>query len=239
MSSTCPQCNENYERIATHWSLSSSCEHPELTNTQLEIITGCLMGDGWIDKNGKNPRLRVSMISQNYLKYLDDKFGILGNGVSLKLTARESAKQCRDSGFSKNAKAKNYENIYTWGSIKHPQLKKFLSWYTENGKIWPENIELTPKTLKHWYCGDGNWCNSKRKNYISISMANEAENTNKVDNIFKNSGLPLPSNYTIYEDEDGNKNCQAQFTTEDSKELWEYMGKPLPDFEYKWPDQNS
>jgi len=98
--------------------------------------------------------------------------------------------------------------------------------------VWPEKIELTPTVLKHWYCGDGNWNNGSCNNSIQISMANEKENTDKITQMFINVGLPAPSNYNI-----SGKRCAAQFTVEQSKELWEYMGEPLPDFEYKWPEQ--
>jgi len=66
-------------------------------------------------------------------------------------------------------------------------------------------------------------------------MANEIENTEKVGQMFENVGLPSPSNYNISERKDGSETCNAQFTVDQSKELWEYMGEPLPDFEYKWP----
>jgi len=103
--------------------------------------------------------------------------------------------------------------------------------------VWPEDIELTPTVLKHWYCGDGHWHNSEANNCISIAMANEISNTNKIDEIFRNVGIQAPSNYSSSERKGGSFTCNADFTVEQSKELWEYMGKPLPDFEYKWPER--
>jgi len=63
-------------------------------------------------------------------------------------------------------------------------------------------------------------------------MANEVNNTDKVNQLFENAGLLSPSNYDISEN-----NCIAEFTVDQSKELWQYMGEPLPDFEYKWPEE--
>ena len=237
MTDICTQCEKKYQKVAMHWSKSSQCKHPSFSNYHKEIITGILMGDGCIGRNGKNPRLICRMISPNYLNYVDQQFGIFGNGVSMCKTAKESAEHASKSGFRPNAKPENYHDIYKWSSMKHPELKKFSNWYKTGKKVWPESIELTPTVLKHWYCGDGTWNNTGTKNRIKIGMSNEVDNREKVSNLFRNVGLPQPSNYNINEYNDGGKKCDAEFTVEQSKRLWKYMGEPLPDFEYKWPDK--
>jgi len=234
MGDTCPQCGNEYQIIGTHWSKSSSCEHPSFNSHQNEIITGLLMGDGTINKgrDGSNPRLQVEMTSPKYLYHVNEQFGILGCSVQLSMTGEESAKKTRDSGFSPRAKPKNYDDLYVWRSRSHPELNNFIEWYETGRKVWPNSINLTPTVLKHWYCGDGSWNNTNSNNFIHISMWNEVENREKVNRMFENVGLPSPSNYNIHE-----KRCSAEFTVSQSKELWEYMGEPLPDFEYKWPDR--
>lgn len=239
MSKVCNQCGNEYQRIGSHWVQSSSCSHKGFTDYQREIITGILMGDGYIDSVNRNPRLQVGMISPNYLQYVADKFGVLGGSVTIQKTAAESAEKNRETGFRPNAKKENYSDVYIWRSIRHPELHEFAEWYDSGEKVWPEDIELTPTVLKHWYCGDGNWDNHGTNNRIRIEMANEINQKEKVSQLFERVGLPSPSNYTICEREDGRKDCTAQFTADQSKELWEYMGDPLPDFEYKWPQSNS
>jgi len=238
MGDICQQCGNGYQRIGGHWSHpNSSCSHPNFTDHQKEIITGLLMGDGTIGTANKNPHIRAKMISPNYLEYIADEFGVLGSEVSLYMTAAESAKHNSDNGCSPNAKAENYSDVYGWCSMSHPELQEFADWYSSGKKVWPADIQLTSTVLKHWYCGDGSWNNGGSHNRITIAMANEVNNTEKVDQMFRNVGLPAPSNYAISEREDGSKTCIAQFTVEQSQELWEYMGEPLPDFEYKWPDR--
>jgi len=223
----CPECGKEYSSLGNHWQWNPK-HRPEFTQQQKEIITGLVMADGCINRGGKKPRLTSNMISSNYLKYIDDIFGCLSTGVSLKLTAKENARRDRNSRFNANAKAKNYSNIYNWKTRRHPDLQQWADWYSTGEKLWPEDIELTPTVLKHWYCGDGNWENSGTSNRIKISMENEMENIEKVLSMFINSGLPKPSTHS------GHK---IVFTVDKSKELWEYMGKPLPDFYYKWPEQ--
>jgi hypothetical protein len=231
----CPQCGENYQQLGQHWYYSPS-HRPELTEKQIEITTGLLMGDGSVGKDNKNHRLQTAMISPNYLEYLDNIFGVLGCGVSLKNTAAESAKSAKDDGFDPNAKEENYSDVYRWQTRKHPKFNEFRKWYANGKKVWPEDIELTPTVLKHWYVGDGHYKNDGYKNCISIGMANEVENTEKISKYFTNVNLPEPSNYTTREGKYG-KQCEAQWTVEDSNTLWKYMGEPLPDFKYKWPEE--
>jgi len=222
---SCPKCGKSYERLGAHWQWNP--EHrPSFTKKQKEIITGLLMGDGCINRGGKVPRLTSNMTSPNYLKYIDNIFGCISTGVSLKRTAKENAKISVNRGINLDAKEENYQNIYNWKTRRHPNLQQWADWYSTGKKIWPKDIELTPTVLKHWYCGDGNWENSGTSNRIKISMENEMGNIEKVFSMFTNSGLPEPSSYS------GHK---IVFTVDQSKELWEYMGKPLPDFYYKWP----
>lgn len=231
----CPECGESYQKIGLHW-YGSPSHRPELTQRQIEVTTGLLMGDGWININSKNMFLCADMISPNYLEYLDNLFGIISNGVRLKDTAYESAEKARKSGFRPDAKEENYSNKYSWRTKAHPKFNEFREWYSTGEKVWPEDIKLTPTVLKHWYVGDGNYDNHESCERIKIAMSNEIENTEKVSNYFQSSGLPKPTNFTEFDNGFG-KSCVAQWTTEDSHKLWDYMGKPLPDFEYKWPEE--
>lgn len=238
MATECPKCEESFENLGGHLTLSTTCDHPKLSQKQREVTTGLLMGDGWIDvgQNNGNPRICSKMISEKYLNYIDEIFGVFGTGVRLLKTAEESAKDVSKRGFVEGAKAEDYSDVYIWKSRRHPDFDVFADWYSSGKKIWPENIELTPTILKHWYCGDGHWHNSGTSNYIIISMANEYKNTSKIDNMFEKSGLPSPNNYVIQK-VNGNMQCNAEFNVSESKQLWDYMGKPLPNFEYKWPER--
>jgi len=147
----CPECGEKYKQLGQHW--TGSCSAPQLTKQQYDIVVGLLMGDGNLRRNGKNPHIKIVMISPNYLEYLDEMFGCLGTGIRLTQTAAESAKRNRDSGFSPNAKEENYSDLYQWRTRSLPELHDF-NWYKTGKKVWPEDIELTPTVLKHLYCGD-------------------------------------------------------------------------------------
>jgi hypothetical protein len=233
----CPKCSDEYTDLGTHWRYSPS-HRPELTQKQKEIVTGLLMGDGCMrDMKNANCYLQVKMISKNYLEYLNNLFGCLGSSLKLVATAEEKAQENIDRGFSETVNENNYSDQYNWNTRSHPEFNKFREWYSSGKKVWPEDIELTPTVLKHWYVGDGHYATTCSQERIKIAMSNEAQNTEKVTNYFTNSGLPEPSTYYKNERKDGGIQCNASWTVEDSHTLWEYMGEPLPDFEYKWPEE--
>lgn len=237
MSKTCSQCGREYRQIGGHWSKNDDCDYPDFTQRQIEILTGVLMGDGWVDSQsgGRKPIMRCKMITPDYLFYLNKEFGNMSNGFSLLLTGEESAKQARDSGFQPNANASDYSDIYEWRTISHPKIKQFSVWYSSGEKIFPSDLKLTPTTLKNWYVCDGNWDNSGTCNRIQIGISNESERTETITKIFRKSNLPEPR-YNKWT-KNGNTHCKIEFTVEDSKTIWQYMGEPLPGFDYKWPKQ--
>jgi hypothetical protein len=171
------------------------------------------------------------MITKEYLSHLYETFPVLSTNVRLVKSAEKSARKSRESGLRPHPNPENYSNVYRWRTRSHPDIQRWAGWYESGVKVWPENIELTPRVLKHWYCCDGH--KRKREEYIVIGMANESGNTKKVTHLFEESGLPTPR-YEKYT-KDGSEVCSACFTVEQSKVLWEYMGEPLPGFEYKWP----
>jgi len=185
--------------------------------------------------------MQTNMITEEYLEYLNEIFEKFGTYVYLVKTAEELAQRNRDSGFQEDARAKNYSDQFHWRTISHPIISELTSWYDTGKKVWPNDIELTPTVLKHWFVGDGSFNDNQTSKYIQISLANEADNEDKVGSYFKNVGLPRPNRWHTYERKrgDGSVSCDAVWNKSESEELWEYMlsdghGIP-PGFEYKWP----
>jgi len=223
-SQICLSCGTEYQRIGSHWS-RGSCSYPELTREQEQIITGLVMGDGCItNENGKtHPRLIVSMITEEYVEYLNSKLPQYATGVSLK--------------SMENAPGQ-YQQVYTLNTRTSPAFDKWQAWYDSGSKVFPDDITLTPLVLKNWYVTDGCYNNSGRHNNIRISVSNEYGNGDKLTRYFSNANLPKPNISTgVREKETGNDEFLTLYWGNDeSQELFEYMGKPLPGFTYKWPN---
>lgn len=207
----CPNCEGTYDKLGLHW--NRGCSYPSFSDMQLEILTGLLMGDGTVVR-GTNPSIRAHMTNKEYLEFLDNIFGVLGCGIRL----------------HEEHSNKDWSNTYTWQTRAHPYLSKYEDWYSSGRKVWPEDIELTPLVLKHWYAGDG--CLEVRGNSVraSIALTNEMGNGDKVIGMFNSAGVVEPNWY-----ENGTM-ASIRWTVEDTYELFKYMGEPLPGFESKWPN---
>lgn len=235
----CPTCSDYFKSIGHHWRRTTECEI-DISNNQHKVITGLVMGDGCIqNRGGGRPYLVVGMITPEYLEYLNSSiFPKIGLGVKFHCSAEQSAKNALNlPGATGNPE--NYNDMYSFRTLSHSEFNEYGLWYSSGKKVWPSNIEMTPTTLKHWYCCDGYIRNNQKENksaYLGISMSNEIKNKDKVSRIFKKSGLPEPR-YDTAKRKNGTIKCDANFTVDQSKQLFEYMGKPLPGFEYKWPEQ--
>lgn len=216
-------CGEDFSRIGTHWRFNPN-HRPSISDEQREIVTGLLMGDGYIDTRPDNPYIVLCMISENYLQYIDDVFGVLGKGVTLDKTAEQNAKY--NGGSSEN-----YNDLYRWRSVSHPELSDWSCWYGSGDKVWPDDITLTPTVLTHWYVGDGHL--NKQNGGIELTVTNERGNRSKVQRYFKQVDVPVGG----WCERNNRKETRMYWHGDDRDALFEYMDEPLPDFEYKWPER--
>ena len=235
MTVICPNCGNEYEQIGVHLSSGNVCYEPQLSDGLLEVLIGNLMGDGCIDKCDKNPNLVCKMVNKEYLDYLDSLLGVFSTGVSLSHTAEELAESNRKRGFRPNAKSDDYSDAYTLRTRNLSQLEKLSNWYSSGEKLFPKNLELTPTILKHWYVCDGHYSIKKESNRgnIIISLNNERENKDKIEKYFR--GIDVEIGRWREYDAGSHIDCSAVFHADETEQLFEYMGEPLPGFQYKWP----
>jgi hypothetical protein len=165
------------------------------------------------------------MINRRFLKWVDERLGVLTTGLSLKKTAEELAANNRRTGFSPNAQAEDYHDMYAVWSRTHPFFDRLRQkWYASGQKRFPDNLSLTPTLAKLWYASDGyldigRWGRPR----LEIKARNESDRTEFLLDLFREHGFdPL---YIRNE---------VRFTCDDTEALVDWMGDPLPGFEYKW-----
>lgn len=87
----CPECGNQYKSIGHHWS-RGSCDRPDFSDKQLELIKGLNLGDGNIDdRDSGKSYFRVGSTNPEFLDWLDHQFGILSTGVRLDRDKEQSA----------------------------------------------------------------------------------------------------------------------------------------------------
>lgn len=212
---SCPDCGGEYEKLGSHLT-QSDCEYPDLTDRQREIITGTLMGDADIrnDPGTSKPCYRLRTIQPDYIEYVGDQLQPHTSSITVAIERDE------------------YDDVWGVRTIRSPVFNEFRAWYDEKTPVYPDDIELTPVVMKHWFACDGT-----REEYdaASIKTVNEATSQEKIGAMFERAGIDVGGlhQYTS----NGEEKCNIHFGVDEAEELWEYMGEPVPGYEYKWPDR--
>jgi hypothetical protein len=157
---TCQGCGELFEVIPSIAHLRKNCSReckgkslvpslPDITDRQMEIIVGSLLGDAHLDRPKKethNSRFQKGqkVAMQEYQQNLYDELQPYSN--SLKIYEK-----------NRNLKEKIYiEQTILYHTCCHPIFSKLRTdWYTEERKILPISLQITPLTLAYWFCDDG------------------------------------------------------------------------------------
>ena len=221
----CLQCGDSFTNISNHWRMSSDCDYPPLSEEQLDTLTGVLMGDGTIDNSGGNPRVKIEMVNRDYLQYLDDALGRMSTGVRKIMSAEESADRMRSSGFRPTADSENYQDVYRLDTRRNPTFIRFSEWYQTGEKVIPK-LELTPTIVKHWYVCDGHLVDrSDVRPSVVFGITNEYNRSDKLEQMFIEQGI----------DANVTESKNLQIGVDHTEKFFEFVGKPVDGFKYKWP----
>jgi hypothetical protein len=223
----CEYCGKTFSNIGIHWSAKPK-HYPDMNEEQIKILAGVALGDGHIkvmDSGVGN--IDVQMINENYLKHLQEKFPTLGVGVSLYRTAAKKAKQNRDSGFSPKASEENYNDIYRWRTLSHPDIGQLSDPLSK--------VECNRTTVKHWIVCDGHKETNGQEPRYCIAMSNLSDKKDYVWSWFQNAGFE-PYRWAESEIEyNGVKktNTTLFFDKQTSKNISDWIGKMPSGFERK------
>jgi len=222
----CKQCGKKFKNISLHWASNKNCDYRPLTNRQKEISKGMLMGDAYINiQSGANGMLRAKMINKNFLQWLDKELEPFSSNLETYMTAQESFDSASERFENSVTSVDNYSEIYEYRSCRHPYFTELRDWYKDGKKRFPENIELTPLSAKILMCCDGRVShkNGKRVNIYSVNEKDRPEYLKSLLDQFNPVWVESSSSIRI--------------GASDYDEFFEWVGQPLPGFEYKWGDQ--
>lgn len=194
----CPECGKEYQQLGKH--ATGDCN---LSIPDMELFDALLVGDGTLDNGGSgNYRLTVSTVKEEYARHLEDLLSWMH------LSTRVSEFDDR-------------QDLYIVRTIAIPEItEQYERWYPNGEKRIPDDFNITPTTLKHWYAADGHLKTENPNPRVSIGSAKEMDRSAEIEEIF-----PFPVSYVGYE---------ICFRTKDTEKVLSYMGDPPPGFEYKW-----
>lgn len=210
----CPNCNGEYKSLPKHYA-HSNCKHPKLSDEQKDIAIGLLMGDGYIrqDTHRSNCALQVNMITREFIYHLEEVFNQVPNNI-------------RKKRFDKEKVNDQWEIVIS----SHPYFNELKSWYSGDGKSFPEDLELNRTILKYWYVCDGSLKRRKNRNpVVTISCTNEKDRPDYLNKLFD----MISGDVSIYKGD-------IRLTVNQTKEFFNYIGsESLPGFDYKWENVDN
>lgn len=221
----CSSCGNEYTRLGQHLSLGD-CDYPEISDYQKQLLTGVLMGDGCIaNRDGERPYFVVEMISREFLEWLQSELSTISYSVRQAKTAEESYHSSEKSLDSK-LNIENFSETYRFQTIRHPWLNNLAEWYDSGEKKYPDDLQLTPTVAKMWYVTDGGVRPRQPDHHnepVVIACNNESERAEVVQSMFKKRGFDPQF-----------KHGNVVFSVEESRDFLNWIGDPVPGFQYKW-----
>jgi hypothetical protein len=191
------------------------------------------LGSHWVWKTEHRPKIKK--LSMEILKGLVMGDGCVRNRDSEKprvtvvnFTNKEYLhylKSVQPSIWGEITKMKDHG--YRISSVAHPSFTELSDWYDGSDKIWPETVEVTKTVLKHLYVTDGNLDTNRKSPVVRISASNQSENEENFINAVGREEIPEPrySEPNFY------------WSVDETKDFFNYIGEPVPGFEYKWPKE--
>ncbi len=153
----------------------------QLSKRQEAILIGLILGDGCLEKNGKNVRLRVEhgLAQTEYLRWLYEEF----KNISPQKPRIVSAKHSKNGKF--------YERVHLSTFSLECLNHFYFQFYKDRKKVIPkeiENILIKPISLAIWFMDDGykrNDCNALRIGTDSFSYQDQQKLIKCLENNFK------------------------------------------------------
>jgi hypothetical protein len=193
-----------------------SSNHCNLSQKAIEWINGELLGDGCLFiQTQSSAKFQYGSKHKEYIKYISKTLDSFGMKQSGKLYER----------FDKKYRSYSY---YYQSHYYKELLELYRQWYPNGKKVIPEDIVLTPTTLRQHYIGDGSLIHTK-DNKPNIKLYTNGFSISGVEwlvrqllNLFFKATRQKAMN-VIYI-----SNCSV-------KKFLNYIGKcPVKCYQYKW-----
>ena len=127
----------SWARNMSHTRRSNHLKTIKLTPSEREVILGCIIGDGSLEKSGKHYRLRIghTIRHRDYVRW---KYNLL---------QRICITEPRYVPYTRSMRI---------GTIGHPELSKIRDqWYLNGTRQVPADFKLTPLMIAIWFMDNG------------------------------------------------------------------------------------
>jgi len=223
----CQFCDSDkeYKTIGNHW--RQSCGYPEPDDYMVGIFDGLMMGDANM-KNGRpenrsgNQVIEVCMTNKEFVEYLYNRCYPFFNSPKLHATPDYLERTASDC-ISTNEDGFRHQYRITSKAI--PFFNKYDSWFDGDRKRWDKDVCLTPKRVKYLYVSDGgiSWNKDSHSARSQITSRTEAGWMPELASYFNMMGIDCR-----------HYNDRIMFKPSSTDKFLNFIGSPVPGFEYKW-----
>ncbi len=184
------------------------------TDRQIEVLTGCLLGDGHLSKIRSNSYFSYTSNIENHIKFVYNEFNKYMNDI-------------RFINYYDKRTNKTYYRYITNSILNETFTDLRQKWYPNGKKIIPNNIKLTSTVCLFWYIGDGGLIqNYKKKKTSYLKLSTQCFNEDDIDNIL----IPQLQQFNAYR---YNKLIFIPKINVDN--FLSFIGDcPIPEYECKW-----
>lgn len=187
-----------------------------LTDTQRQLITGSLLGDGclFLGQKAKNPYFKICR-SLKDKKYLEWQYSILQNLCNSNI---------RECSYFDNRTQKIYNSCRLITKSLPELLSFYHDWYPDRIKIIPK-IELSPLILAVWFADDG-YIRKLNKSELRLSLATDGFSLSDIEYLANELTIFLKAKFRI------TKKASNQYTIDASSDgTYSYIRNIFPIFD--------
>jgi hypothetical protein len=204
------------------------------------VIEGCLLGDGFFKLKNKyseesNPSFGKTNIGFDHILYVANQ--IFTSDAKNRIFEYDN----NNSGYA------NSKQVFTLRSLTHKELKPLCNkWYPVSNdykKVIPEDIEISPELLLHWFMDDGRSYQRRKEHHrvkqICVEFACQSFNKDELqmlaDKIYDKFSLKMTP--TLHQRHGIIKGTGMDMFVPQSQVplFYEIIGEcPVPSMQYKW-----
>jgi len=119
MSTNCPNCGTEYERIGNHFA-RGSCDFPPLSGFQRAYCTFLILRGATVRRDGQNPRLEVASQSEQNVREVADSLEWVTNEPRVLESAGDAYERMQERDPSMNFERENFNDYWGVSTISHP-----------------------------------------------------------------------------------------------------------------------
>lgn len=207
-------------------------DHLCLSQDNIDIIHGCLLGDGWLKRSNVNTSFGKKNVNYDHIELVAKS--LFGEKFKLRISGPYIPKK---RSIINGRKILSCRPVFSIHSLVHPELNDLYSkWYSNGKKVIPRDLEINKVVLLHWFLDDGysqyKYTKKNGTRAVSIVLCSERflqEDQKYIcEKIYESLGLK----FSLLK---RGKYIRMELSKKDTSKFFDIIGPcPVPSMAYKW-----